>query len=251
MVMQHHSISRRTIIRSAVAASGLLATVRLPLTAQAQEEITLPDRAIILFQGDSITDAGRSRTDPAANSAAAMGSGYAFMAASSLLGAHPSRQLRCFNRGISGNRVPDLAARWTRDTLELKPDVLSILIGVNDIWHKLHGNTSGTVADYEQQYRALLEQTHDALPKTRLVVCEPFALRVGAVNDSWYPEFDQRRAVAKRLAEEIKAAFVPFQSMFDRACEWAEPAHWAADGVHPTMAGHALMAHTWLETVKL
>ena len=124
-------------------------------------------------------------------------------------------------------------------------------MGVNDIWHKLAGRYDGTVADYETGYRALLKRTLQALPGVRIVVCEPFALRCGAVNETWFPEFDERRAASKKLADELKLTFVPFQSMFDEATKNVAPNYWAGDGVHPTLAGHALMAKTWREVVGI
>jgi len=167
--------------------------------------------------------------------------------AGALLADYPKAQPMIYNRGISGHKVPDLAGRWQEDTLALEPNILSILVGVNDIWHKLAGRYDGTVEDYETGYRALLKRTQKDLPNVRIIVCEPFVLRCGAVNDTWFPEFDERRAVAKRLAEEMNLTFVPFQSMFDEACKDAPPAYWAGDGVHPTLARHALMAKTWRE----
>ena len=205
-----------------------------------------------MFQGDSITDAGREKDIAEANSFRAMGQGYANMIASALLGRYASLRLQCYSRGISGNKVPDLQARWQKDTIDLKPAVLSILIGVNDFWHKLGGNYDGTVADYEQGFTQLLADTRAALPKVRLVICEPFVLKCGAVNDEWLPEFTERRAVAKRVAEAAGAVWVPFQTMFDAAVsELMPPDYWAGDGVHPTMAGHALMAKTWLDVTGL
>ena len=126
-----------------------------------------------------------------------------------MLGDYPAHDLRIFNRGISGNKVFQLAERWQADALELKPTVLSILIGVNDIWHKLNGNYDGTVEKYETDYKALVKRTKDALPEVKLIICEPFVLRCGAVNSSWFPEFDEYRAAARRVAEEAGALFVP------------------------------------------
>jgi lysophospholipase L1-like esterase len=120
---------------------------------------------------------------------------------------------------------------------------------VNDIWHTLNGNYQGTVEKYEKDYRALLERTKKALPEVKLVICEPFVLRCGAVNDKWFPEFDKYRAAAKRVAEDSKTVFVPFQEMFDRASKVAPPERWAADGVHPTSDGASLMARWWLQAV--
>jgi lysophospholipase L1-like esterase len=201
----------------------------------------------ILFQGDSITDWGRDRDAEAKpNDAAALGSGYARLLAQQLLRDYPMRELRIWNRGISGNKVPDLAARWDEDCLALEPDVLSILIGVNDIWHKIDGHYDASVADYREGYAALLRRTRDALPELRLIVCEPFVLRCGAVDDRWFPEFDERRAAAKAVAEEAGADWVPLQAVFDRAvAAGSKPEYWAADGVHPTMAGQSLLAKAW------
>jgi lysophospholipase L1-like esterase len=178
-----------------------------------------------------------------------LGRGYAFLAAGALLADHPGADLKIYNRGISGNKVFQLAGRWDKDCLALKPDLVSILIGVNDIWHRLNGQYDGTIEVYERDYLALLERTRRELPEVRLVVCEPFVLRCGAVNDKWFPDFDGYRAAAKRVADRFDAAFVPFQSMFDEAVKQAPPNYWAGDGVHPTIAGAALMAQTWQATV--
>jgi lysophospholipase L1-like esterase len=142
--------------------------------------------------------------------------------------------------------------RWQVDCLDLKPDVLSILIGVNDIWHKLNGRYDGTPEVYRDGFAKLLEDTRAALPETTFVVCEPFVLRCGAVKDNWFPEFETRRAFAEEVAKEAGAIWVPFQQKFDEAvAAGTEPAYWAGDGVHPSLAGHALMAKTWREAVGI
>jgi lysophospholipase L1-like esterase len=169
--------------------------------------------------------------------------------ASTLLEAHPERGLAFYNRGVSGNTVPDLAARWDDDTLALKPDVLSILIGVNDYWHTLDGSYHGTVEDYETGYAALLEHTKRALPAVRLVVLEPFVLRTGVVTDAWLPEFDRRRAAAHRVAQRAGATFIALHAMFAALARRAPAAYWAADGVHPTPAGHEAIARLWMKSV--
>jgi lysophospholipase L1-like esterase len=246
-------LNRRRFIGNTLAAGGLLAAANaLPEPAAAADDAPpLPEGAVILLQGDSITDAGRNRNSGSANDATGLGRGYPYLLAGALLADYPELQLKVYNRGISGNKVPDLAGRWQQDAVELKPAVLSILIGVNDIWHKLSGRYDGTVETYETGYRDLLKRTLDQIAGVRIVVCEPFVLRCGAVNDTWFPEFDRRRAVAKELAEELKLTFVPFQAMFDKAAKLAPPAYWAGDGVHPTLAGHALMAKTWREVVGI
>lgn len=205
---------------------------------------------MILFQGDSITDAGRDKKRQAANDPRSLGVGYPAHTAGGILRDHASLGLQVHNRGISGNKVPDLDARWDKDCLDLKPDVLSILIGVNDIWHKLNGRYDGTPEVYRDGFAALLERTKKALPDTKLVICEPFVLRCGAVNDSWFPEFETRRKFAREVADGAGALWVPFQEMFDEAvASGTKPEYWAGDGVHPSVAGHALMAKTWREVV--
>ena len=246
------AVSRRDFIK------GSAITSAAGLTALAAERdvlaagVEFPSDGVILFQGDSITDAGRNRrAEGRANDAGALGRGYPLFIAGSLLSQHPGRKLKIMNRGISGHKVPDLAKRWDKDTIDLKPSVLSILIGVNDIWHKLNGRYNGSVEDYETGLKALLERTRKSLPDTRIVICEPFVLRCGAVNDKWFPEFDERRAACRRASDALGCLWVPFQTMFDNAVQDGVPAnYWAGDGVHPSVAGHALMASTWLKTLQ-
>lgn len=243
-------MKRRTFIRYGAAGTTAWATLPSATAAPSAGVPGIAKGSVILFQGDSITDAGRNKAqDAKPNQQLSLGGGYAWLAASQLLVGRPSDQLIIHNRGISGHKVPQLAARWDKDCLDLKPDVLSILIGVNDIWHRLNGKYDGTPESYEKEYLALVDRTKQALPNVKLVICEPFVLRCGAVNDNWFPTFDQYRAAAKKVAETHGALFVPFQSMFDEACRIAPPEHWAKDGVHPSPFGASLMAHTWLETV--
>jgi len=199
---------------------------------------------VILFQGDSITDAGREREKQLPNSAGSFGSGYALLAASSLLNSTPDKGFQIFNRGISGNKVYQLADRWQKDCFDLRPQVLSVLVGVNDFWHKLSGKYDGTVEKYETDYRQLLTLSKKMLPEVHLVIGEPFAvLGCSAVDEKWFPEFDTYRAVAKKLAEEFDAVFIPYQSIFNEAQKHAPGRYWTADGVHPSMAG------AWLKAV--
>jgi lysophospholipase L1-like esterase len=242
--------SRRDFVGRA-AALAAAAALPLPDARPVGEERADSPRGLILFQGDSITDCGRARDVTEPNRAAALGTGYPLLLAASLLAGHPDRGYAFLNRGVSGNRVPDLQARWQHDTLDLQPAVLSILIGVNDLWHKIMGQSTGTVAEYEDGYGTLLSQTRSALPGVRLVVLEPFVLRTGAVTDAWFPEFDERRAAAQRVAHAAGAIFVPLHDMFQRLARRASPAYWAADGVHPTPAGHGAIARVWLDRVRV
>jgi len=209
----------------------------------------LTGHEIVLFQGDSITDCQRSRSATTPNERAGLGFGYASRIVARLREAGRAADLRFHNRGVSGDRVPDLAARWQEDCLDLQPDVLSILVGVNDMWHGLQGSYADTPESFEQGYRELLARTRAALPAVKLIICEPFVVRCGAVDGQWFPEFDNRRVAVRRLAGEFDAAFVGFQSAFDRAVEGTSPADWCDDGVHPTFAGHEMMADVWLEAV--
>lgn len=251
MVDRKERDARRSWILGVLAATGgVAAATHLSDSnlAESDEPSFVPKkRSRILFQGDSITDVHRDRSHLGANHSAALGRGYPFLIASHLLAQYPSRELQILNRGISGNKVPDLAARWQQETIDLKPDVLSILIGVNDIWHKLGGGYDGTVKTYEDGFLALLNETKQALPKTKIIICEPFVLRCGAVNDKWFPDFDERRAAAKRVAMKTESQWLGFQGIFDEATKLASPSYWAGDGVHPSVAGHALMAKSWLK----
>jgi lysophospholipase L1-like esterase len=161
----------------------------------------------------------------------------------------PDDEIKIYNMGVSGNKVFELAGRWRTECLNFKPTLLSILIGVNDFWHTLTGKYDGTLAIYERDYRALIQRTKAALPRTRLIICEPFALPCGAVDEKWFPVFHSYRSAARRVADSFGLTFIPFQSMFNEAMKYAPAAYWAADGVHPTTAGAALMAHNWLRIV--
>lgn len=202
------------------------------------------DGARILFQGDSITDGNRGRS-PDPNHI--LGHGYQFLIAAQYGARQAERGLVFMNRGISGNRVSDLARRWEKDTLELRPDLLSILIGVNDLG-------SGVPADeYERQYDRLLAETVAALPGVRLVLCEPFGLPVGPKRDPWATyraQLEERQAIVRRLAEKYGATLVCFQRMFEAAARRAPAEYWIWDGVHPTYSGHQLMAEEWIRAVE-
>ena len=251
--MPELKFSRRKLLGSAALAGLAPAIANKAMAAHHSDnaKATLKKGGVMLFQGDSITDAGRNKKDPKPNEQKSFGKGYAWMAGSQLLISNPAHKLTLHNRGISGNKVHQLADRWDKDCLELKPDVLSILIGVNDIWHGLNGRYDGTAKTYENDFNALLERTKKALPKVQLVICEPFVLKCGAVSDKWFPEFDKYRAAAKKMAQSHGAVFVPFQSMFDEAVKYAPPNHWAGDGVHPSPHGSSLMAHFLLNSIQV
>jgi len=255
-MQEKEKTSRRNFLKkSSLAGVGLLTIPQLVSTAFAQEKrnkkITISKDDIILFQGDSITDAGRKRDKTNPNQASALGSGYAMIAASGLLYDYPGKNLKVYNRGVSGNKVYQLADRWDKDTFNLKPNVLSILVGVNDFWHTLVNGYKGTIKTYKDDYRTLLDRTKQALPDVKLIIGEPYAvIGVKAVDEKWYPAFDEYRKAAREIAASYDAVFIPYQSIYDKAQKLAPGAYWTVDGVHPTLAGARLMAHAWLETVK-
>ena len=205
----------------------------------------------ILFQGDSITDSSREKQKELPNSPDSLGKGYAFLAASKMLNTLPKKDLTIYNRGISGNKVHQLADRWDKDALDLKPDWISILIGVNDYWHMLHHGFKGTFETYENDYRKLLKRTKEALPDVKLIICQPFAIPgTTAVDQSWVKPFGKYQAVAQKLAIEFNAFWVPFQEVFDRAILDAPASYWIPDGVHPSISGSQLMADEWIKVIE-
>ncbi|GIP38352.1 lipase [Paenibacillus sp. J31TS4] len=203
----------------------------------------IADREVVLFQGDSITDAGRNR-----EAAGDLGKGYALMAAGLFASLYPEMGVTFYNRGISGNRVKDLQARWQQDCLDLKPTLVSIYIGVNDCWRRYDRNDPTSVEQFEAGYRDLLETTKRELDP-KLVLIEPFVLPVPEDRKEWRVDLDPKIHVVRELAREYGAKLVPLDGLFAQASARMEPARWAHDGVHPSPAGHALIARAWLEAV--
>ncbi|WP_114782520.1 SGNH/GDSL hydrolase family protein [Botryobacter ruber] len=253
--MHEENNSRRGFIRKAsisgLAALSIPAIVTDALAAHKGKTVKLQQNDVILFQGDSITDARRKRDDLTVNGASALGTGYAFMAASDLLCKYAGKSLNIYNKGISGNKVYQLAERWETDALELKPNVLSVLIGVNDFWHTLVRDYKGTIKTYKEDYTTLLDRTKQKFPEVKFIIGEPFAVKgIKSVDESWFPAFNDYQKAAREIADKYDAAFIPYQSIFDKAQKDAPGSYWTYDGVHPTIAGNRLMANAWLETVK-
>lgn len=221
----------------------LLACLLLPLAVLAAPVVEpIPAFASggrILFQGDSITDGNRGRS---ADPNHILGHGYVFIIAARHGAAFPSAGLDFYNRGVSGNTVRELQKRWTKDTLELKPDLLSVMIGVND------SSKNVPLKEYERTYDELLAAARAANPKLKLVLCAPFVKH----KDGPVPEdIVARQAVVARLAAKYGAALVEFQKVFDAATTTQVPAdYWIWDRVHPTYRGHQLMADEWERVVR-
>jgi lysophospholipase L1-like esterase len=198
----------------------------------------------VLFQGDSITDGNRGRN---ADPNHILGHGYAFILAAKYGAMYPERRLTFINRGISGNKVSDLQKRWAKDAVELQPDLLSILIGVND----LNGNVSAE--EFERGYDALLEETRKALPTVKLVLMEPFGLPTGKKKEGWEAyaaELAKRGGIVAKLGEKYHCPVVKLQAVFEEAAKRAPGEYWIWDGVHPTYSGHQLIADAWIRAVN-
>ena len=240
--------TRRNFIKAgSLGLTGALASPLISHASSIKKNNKAPEKLTILLQGDSITDAGRDKSKYYANDTAGMGRGYVFQIVSHLMGTNPDKQWRYYNRGISGHKVFQLANRWEDDCLQLKPDVLSILIGVNDFWHSLK-DYKGTAETYEKDFRALLDRTLTAFPNLKLIIGEPFAVKGGkAIDERWYPDFPKYQKAATNIAKDYKATFIPYQKVFDKALKIAPVSYWCPDGVHPSMAGAFLMKEAWIK----
>lgn len=198
----------------------------------------------ILFQGDSITDTGRSK-DNDWN----LGIGYANLVSAHLGYEMPGTEF--FNRGISGNRVVDVYARMKKDILNLKPDVMSILIGVNDVWHDFAEQPNGVDAEkYFKIYSMLIEEIKEALPNIKIMILEPFLMKYTATEErfeEFYAEVRKRADYARKIAEKFDLPFIELQDRFDAALEKAPVSFWSRDGVHPIAPGHEIIKRAWLE----
>lgn len=206
---------------------------------------------IILFQGDSITDSNREKIKELPNNPLSFGEGYPYLIASELLFKNPKKNLQIYNRGISGNKVPDLDVRWEKDCISLKPSVLSIMIGINDFWHVKVKDLvyDGTPEVFENGYRNLLKKTKNYLPNTKIIICEPFILLGTNIDKGWPEEFKEYQKIVKNLSDEFQTVWVPFQEVFNQALEYAPVSYWAPDGVHPSIAGSQLMANAWVNKI--
>lgn len=248
--MQQQIKGRRSFIKNITAAGALYITTPQLMHTSMNDENDGGDNFIFLFQGDSITDGNRCRNNDWNH---VMGHGYQYIIASKLWYDFPQKHFHFYNRGVSGNKVTDLEQRWDADAIALKPNLLSILIGINDLDAWMNDNTKFTAADFEESYRNLLKQTIVALPAVQLVLCEPFILPVGKVKDKWNAyndEMQKRQSIVKKIAAEYNAIFVPLQDAFNKALSKAPADYWIWDGIHPMPAGHELIAIEWLVQVR-
>ena len=202
---------------------------------------------VLLFQGDTITDCGRASCGGAGYPMYDLGPGYAGIIASKLLAEEPQNDWKIYNRGISGNRIVDLYARWKKDCINLKADILSLLIGINDLGHE-YSEANGVDAErFDKFYRMLLDWCLESKPDMKFILMEPFVLPFGYVKDFWLADVAERGNIVRKIAKDYKTQFIPLQDIFNEAAKKAPLEYWMVDGVHPTNAGHWLIVQEWLK----
>ena len=207
----------------------------------------LNNQDTILFIGDSITDVGRDRQN-----SKDLGKGYPLMTAAYLLERYPELNLSFLNRGISGNKITDLASRWKEDCLALKPDIISILIGINDVWDNMDTNELSiqeSVDKFEFYYRILLETAKEQT-KAQIVLIEPFVLKNPEEQGAWKIELEPRKQMIRKLANEYGADYIELDNKLNEFGKIWGNDYVSEDGVHPKPAGHAIISKTWLKHVE-
>lgn len=198
----------------------------------------------ILFQGDSVTDAGRDRSDPHD-----MGNGYPRFASAMIQDSFPDTEFEFIDLGISGNRTEHLVERMEADFIEIQPDIVSILIGVNDVWHHYAFEYVETTDEqFESNYRTLLEGLKSRTT-ARILMIQPFLLEtVDPAKQELCEELARKQAIVKRLADEYADAYLPLDEVLHSMTE-EEPAYYAADGVHPTPDGACCIGEAYLGAI--
>ncbi len=204
----------------------------------------------LLFQGDSITDMKWGRNQADRNHY--LGHSYVYLIAARLGVDTPEAELDIYNRGMSGHKVGDLRKRWQKDAIDMRPDLLSILIGVNDVGRNLDGVD---VKTWEADYRFILDASREANPDLRLVLLDPFVLASGRLAQAdtfaaWRNQVERLIPIVGQLARDYNAVHIKTQDVFDAAAKAVSPEQWIWDGVHPLPQGHELIARHWLREVS-
>jgi lysophospholipase L1-like esterase len=238
---------RRTFIKQ----SALLGLAGIAPHIKNEESVHLKDHAVFLFQGDSITDGNRGRN---ADLNHIMGHGYAYSVASRIGADFPSSNFQFINKGVSGNGIPDLLKRWKEDAIDLHPQVVSILVGINDVNAELNKYTGFQSFDqFKTGYRSLLDQLKNTNPQTIFVLGLPFVAKGSRTNDqldAFKMAVTERATFIKTLAFEYHGLYVDYPTVFEQAYKKQAVEYWIWDGVHPTVYGHELMAREWIKTVS-
>lgn len=196
---------------------------------------------MILFQGDSITEAGRGK---ATNQ---LGTGYVKIIAESI---DPSKKLQFLNRGIGGNKIRDLKYRWKSDCLDLEPNVVSILIGINDVVGRYLWSKPTATRSFEEDYRTILEQASDVLG-AKLVLMNPFIICKTKTQKIQKNLLKEKINVIELLSKEFNASLIPLDKIFEEETKILAPTLLSTDGIHPTQIGHTLIAQSWLKMANL
>ncbi len=200
----------------------------------------------ILFQGDSITDAGRDYSDYHE-----LGQGYPKYAAELIRDRFDDPKngtIEFINLGISGHRTRDLRARWQKDCIDLQPDIVSIMIGINDTWRAFDSNDPTPVEEFGDNYRYLLSEIK-AHTNAKILLLEPYVLPDVPAKDAWRADLDPKIQAVRRLAREFADAYIPTDGLFAAACVQQEPSHWSGDGVHPNENGSRFIAAYYAKAV--
>ena len=200
----------------------------------------------ILFQGDSITDAGRDYSDYHE-----LGQGYPKYAAELIRDRFDDPKngtIEFINLGISGNRTRDLRDRWQKDCIDLQPDIVSIMIGINDTWRAFDSNDPTPVGEFEDNYRYLLSEIK-AHTNAKILLLEPYVLPDVPAKDAWRADLDPKIQAVRRLAREFADYYIPTDGLFAAACVQQGPSHWSGDGVHPNENGSRFIAAYYAKAV--
>lgn len=203
----------------------------------------LRNHTTVLFQGDSVTDAGRTFSNPNG-----LGFGYAAIISEMMRYQHPEMKVNFINRGISGNRISDMADRWNEDCIQLAPDILTILIGINNTWRRFDSNEPTSAAQFEKTYRLILDSTIRNT-RARIFLLSPFLLPINAERLSWREDLYEKIAVVEKMAREYGLTYIPLHKIFSSLVDQEDQlvSYWSGDGVHPTYAGHDIIAHELLK----
>lgn len=210
-----------------------------------EQKVILKKNDIILFQGDSITDCYRQRMDAKVNDSKSLGIGYVLYTATMLLAHNPSLNLQIYNRGISGDRTDNLLERWDEDCLQMKPTILSLLVGVNDYLHTLKYGYNGTVLKFRDNYIKILDSTISKFPNIRLVIGEPFYIHSSQEMPEKWKKFIEYQEIVAELSAKYNAVFIPYQKEFDNLCRNSGVKYWTPDSIHPGLPGRFFMAQIW------
>jgi lysophospholipase L1-like esterase len=211
-------------------------------------------KKIVLFQGDSITDGNRYKEkNQEWDLNHQIGHSYVYIVNGILGNRFPEKDLKFINRGISGNKIEDIFSRKKSDIIDIDPDILSVLVGVNDALFGFNDYSGTDPGKFETVYRMLLDEVIKAKRNIRIVLCEPFTIRLGQTisrYDSLMEYMVAYQRIVSRIALDYNAIFIELQKKFDEACKRHNPEYWIWDGIHPTENGHGLIADEWIRATK-